>query len=491
MTRTRIVVVAVAAVATALLVTGLAGARTSSSTKAQAVSGTITFDGIWTSSSGQVQFQDVINAFEKLYPKVKVQYKPVGNNLPTVLATAVAGGHPPDMADIAQPGTIAQFAKEGKLKPITYAKSTMAKYFAPAWASLGTFSGKLYALPFKAANKSVVWYNVPAFRAAGVTPPKTFAQLLKDAQTIKSSGTPAYSIGGSDGWTLTDMFENIYLRTFGAAKYDQLSQHKIKWTDPSVATALKTMAKIVGDTSNIYGGTSGALQYGFNDSVTHAFSSPAKAAMVFEADFVGGVITSSTKAKPKTGFNTFTWPSITPGPDSSAVEIGGDLFVTFRDTPAIRAFVNFLATAPAAEAWAKQGGFGTGNKNVPASIYPDPITKATEAPISTALESGPGVIDGQVNVLKPVFAFAFVDEVMTPPTKSASNTIAAFGGVPNAFVTESLNPYWRAPLEPPARFDVSPRILPIVVRAVFTDGSVHLILCWLSALYFAAPNVRR
>ena len=34
--------------------------------------------------------------------------------------------------------------------------------------------------------------------------------------------------------------------------------------------------------------------------------------------------------------------------------------------------------------WAKQGGFGTGNKNVPASIYPDAITRATEAPISTA-----------------------------------------------------------------------------------------------------------
>ncbi len=148
--------------------------------------------------------------------------------------------------------------------------------FAPAWQQLGTYSGKLYALVFKAANKSVVWYNVPAFKAAGVTPPKTFAQLLKDAKTIKASGTPAYSIGGADGWTLTDMFENIYLRTFGAAKYDQLSQHKIKWTDPSVKTALTTMAKIVGDTSNIAGGTSGALQYGFNDSVTNAFAHAAE-----------------------------------------------------------------------------------------------------------------------------------------------------------------------------------------------------------------------
>jgi len=381
MNRTRIAVVAAAAVGVGLLAVTSTSAKTNGNA---AVKGTITFDGIWTSSSGQKQFQDVINAFQKLNPGVHVDYKPVGNNLPTVLATAVAGGHPPDMADIAQPGTIAQFAAEGKLKPITYASSVISANFAPAWKQLGTFDGKLYALVFKAANKSLVWYNVPAFKAAGVTPPKTFAQLLKDAQTIKASGTPAYSIGGSDGWTLTDMFENIYLRTFGPAKYDALSQHKIKWTDPSVTTALKTMAKIIGDTSNIYGGTSGALQYGFNDSVTNAFSSPAKAAMVFEADFVGGVITSSTKAKAGTGFNTFTWPSITPGPDASAVEIAGDLFVTFRDNPAIEAFVKYLATPQAAEIWAKQGGFGTGNKNVPPSIYPDPITRASEAPILTA-----------------------------------------------------------------------------------------------------------
>src|SRR5205814_2420904 len=193
---------------------------------------------------------------------------------PTVLATAVAGGHPPDMADIAQPGTVAQLAKQGKLKPITYAKSTIASNFAPAWQALGTYSGKLYALVFKAANKSVVWYNVPAFKNAGVTPPTTFSQLLTDAKTIKASGTPAYSIGGADGWTLTDMFENIYLRTFGAAKYNALSAHKIKWTDPSVITALKTMARIAGDTGNVYGGTSGALQFGFNDSVTNAFAQP-------------------------------------------------------------------------------------------------------------------------------------------------------------------------------------------------------------------------
>jgi ABC-type glycerol-3-phosphate transport system substrate-binding protein len=348
------------------------------------VSGTVTFDGIWTSSTGQKQFQAVIDGFNKLYPKVHVNYKAVGNNLPTVLSTAVAGGHPPDMADIAQPGTIQQFVTQGKLKPITYASSVMSQNFTSGWQQLGTFDGKLYALPFKAANKSLVWYNVPSFKAAGVQAPTTFSQLLTDAKTIKASGTPAYSIGGAEGWTLTDMFENIYLRTFGAAKYEQLSEHMLKWTDPSVKTALTTMAKILGDTSNIAGGTSGALQYSFNQSVTNAFASPPKAAMVFEADFVGGVISSSTKAKASTGFNTFVWPSITPGADAGAVEIAGDMMVAFRDTPAIEAFVKYLATPQAAEIWARQGGFGTGNKNVPASVYPDPITKAAEAPLLTA-----------------------------------------------------------------------------------------------------------
>src|SRR5436853_362110 len=76
------------------------------------------------------------------------------------------------------------------------------------------------------------------------------------------------------------------------------------------------------------------------------------------------------------------------------------------------------------------------------------VTKRSPA-ISTALALAPGVIDGNVNVLKPVFGFAFVDDVITPPTKSASNTIAALAGDEKAFVTESLKPYCRAPDVPP------------------------------------------
>ena len=137
----------VAVVALAIIVAAAFGGTSKGavkSTKAQAVNtgvkGKVSFDGIWTSSTGQKQFQGVIAGFHKLYPNVNVHYKPIGNNLPTVLATAVAGGHPPDMADIAQPGTIQQFVDQKKLKPITYAKSVMSQNFAPGWVTLGTFN---------------------------------------------------------------------------------------------------------------------------------------------------------------------------------------------------------------------------------------------------------------------------------------------------------------------------------------------------------------
>ena len=55
--------------------------------------------------------------------------------------------------------------------------------------------------------------------------------------------------------------------------------------------------------------------------------------------------------------------------------------VAFRDSPAIEAFVKYLATPQAAIIWAKQGGFGTGNHHVPASVYPDAITRAAEVPL--------------------------------------------------------------------------------------------------------------
>src|SRR5262245_30079268 len=360
---------------------GAASTAASSTAANTSVSGTVTFTGVWTGDE-QTNFQAVLDGFKKQYPNVTVKYTPAGDQLPTILATAVSGGKPPDMASVPQPGLMKDFQAKGALQPIDYAKDDVAQNFGDAITKLGTIDGKLYGFVFKAANKSTVWYNVPAFTDAGVQAPKTFDDLMTAAGTLQSSGVPAYSLGGADGWTLTDLFENIYLRQAGPDMYDKLSTHAIPWTDPSVTSALTEMAKVVGDTSNIAGGTSAALQNDFPTSVSEVFTQPPKAAMVFEGDFVARVIWSSTKAKPESGFNVFVFPLINNSPP--VVMGGGDTVITFKDTPAVEALVKYLTTPEAATIWAAKGGFSTANKNVDPSVYPDQITRDTASALATA-----------------------------------------------------------------------------------------------------------
>jgi ABC-type glycerol-3-phosphate transport system substrate-binding protein len=354
---------------------------TSTGAAKQNVKGSISVVGIWTAAE-QKNFQRVIDAFNKQYPDVKVKYNPAGDNTPTVLSTAISGGNPPDIASVGQPGLVKQFQEQGKLKPLEFARQDIESNFGGDIAKLGEIGGKLYSFIPKGANKSTVWYNVAAFKNAGVQAPKTWDDLLKDAKTIKASGTPAYSLAGADGWTLTDLFENVYIRQAGPDKYDQLSTHKIKWTDPSVKDALKTMAAIYSDTSNIVGGVSGALQTDFPTSVSKVFVDPAKAAMTMEGDFVPAVVAGKTKLKPGSGYNVFDFPSIN-GSQPTVVG-GGDSIIMFKDTPAGEAFVKFLASPDAGKVWVANGGVSSPNKNVPPSAYPDAITRATATKLAQA-----------------------------------------------------------------------------------------------------------
>ena len=341
--------------------------------------GNLAFVGIW-SGAERKNFERVLSGFHTRYPQVTVKYTSAGDNTPTVLSTSLAGGNPPDLAAVGQPGLVAQFARRHELKPIDFAKPVVAAHYSRSWIDLGTYSGHLYGLVFKGANKSTVWYSTAAFRNAGVTPPQTWAQLLATAKTLRASGIKAYSIAGADGWTLTDLMENLYLRQAGPAKYDQLADHEIKWTDPSVKATLRKMAQVFASADNIYGGRTGALQTDFPSSVNHVFSLPPKAAMVMEGDFVPGA--ASTQAEPVVDYDQFPFPSVAGS--KPAVVGGGDTVVMFRNSAAARALVTYLASPAAATIWAKQGGFSSPNRDVPATAYPDAVTRSTATALAHA-----------------------------------------------------------------------------------------------------------
>lgn len=327
---------------------------------------------VW-SGTEQARFEAVLDEFEKR-TGATVRFTSTGDDIAAVLTPRIAAGSPPDVAMLPQPGLLNDWVSNGSLKALnTDVQDEVKKNYSSDWQTLGTVNGSMYGVWFKAANKSTVWYDVKDFNNAGVKPPSTWDDFLKASQTIADSGVAPVSVGGADGWTLTDWFENVYLRTAGPEKYDQLSRHEIPWTDQSVTTALETLAQLWGKPTLLAGGTQGAVSTDFPTSVSKVFSDDGGAAMVYEGDFVAGVITGDLNKQLVTDANFFDFPSI--GGSAKSVVGGGDVAALLKDTPASQELMEFLASADAAEIWAKAGGFLSPNKNVDNAQYPDETSR--------------------------------------------------------------------------------------------------------------------
>jgi ABC-type glycerol-3-phosphate transport system substrate-binding protein len=343
------------------------------------VTGNVSMMAVWTGTE-QENFQAVIDAFNELYPNVTVKYTSGGDNLAPLLSTAVQGGNPPDIACIAQPGLMADFVSQGALQSIDDLREDIVDNFGEAVADVGAIDGTQYAVMWKASNKSTIWYNVADFEEAGVEPPETWDELNEVASTLKSAGITPYSVGVDVGWPITDLFENIYIRSAGQDMYDQLANHEIPWTDQSVKDALTLMQDVVGTSDDMVGGTSGALQTEMPASVANVFSDDPKGAMVIIGDFAPAQ--GEFTLEPVTGYNVFPFPSI-DGSAPAAVG-GGDLCVNFKQSEAATAFLQYLTTPEAAEIMVSRGGFTSPNRNVDEAAYADEITRATATGLTEA-----------------------------------------------------------------------------------------------------------
>jgi alpha-glucoside transport system substrate-binding protein len=330
---------------------------------------------VWSGVERQ-HFELVLRAFTR-QTGVSVTYTSAGYGVPAFLQTRLAQGRPPDVAFLPQPGLLHRYAAEHLLVPLNgVAGDAVAANYSQAWRQLGSVGGTLYGVWFKAANKSLIWYNEGVFEREGVAPPAGIDGLVSLAHALARSGMPAFAVGGQDGWTLADWFSNLYLRLAGPARYDLLAAHKIGWTDPSVIATLRLLARVL-DSRVIAGGPRGALSTSYPESVQLAFAARPAAAMVFEGDFVAGIISGATRAVLGVDADVFSFPAIgQPGP---LLVAGGDAAVLMRRSAAGEAFIRYLASPQAAAIWASRGGFVSPNINLGLSVYPDAISRSIAA----------------------------------------------------------------------------------------------------------------
>jgi alpha-glucoside transport system substrate-binding protein len=295
------------------------------------------------------------------------------DRLAELLAERLAAGRPPDLAFLPQPGLLRELARDGHLVPADDAtERAVRRQVSAVLRGHATDRGVLYGVWFKAANKSLVWYDVAAFERLGVAPPRDLDGLRALVARLGEEGVPAFAVAGRDGWTLTDWFENLFARRAGLAAYDALAGGRLAWTDPSVAAVLGELLDLLAPES-VAGGAEGALATGFADSVRQVFTPPARAAMVMEGDFVAGVVTSSTPAVLGVDADVFPFPA---GRDGETVVVGGgDVAVRLTASPAGAALQRYLTTTEAAAVWARHGGFVSPNVDLDPAVYPDDVSR--------------------------------------------------------------------------------------------------------------------
>ncbi len=195
---------------------------------------TLTVIGPWAGAEMEA-FMEVLKAFEKEYPNIKVEYR-------IYRAEDLASVAPPQFAAKMAPGDVIftawgwwakKMGEQGHLYDLSNLVNTdefMKGIFDPV-----TSNGKIYGLPFTAWAKPGFWYRKSFFEKYGLEPPKTWDEFLSLLDKLKNIlGGPPIVTGDGVGWPISDLVEHFII-TFGGPDLQlKLIKGEVKFTDPEV-----------------------------------------------------------------------------------------------------------------------------------------------------------------------------------------------------------------------------------------------------------------
>lgn len=347
---------------------------------------TLTVFGPWRGED-QDLFESVLNYF-RAATGATVNYSSSENYEQQIVIDTQAGS-PPDIAVLPQPGLIADLAAKGALTPLgPEVGAWLAENYAAgdSWVKLATYKGKdgqdaIYAFPYKIDVKSLVWYVPENFEDAGYEIPATMEDLKALTQQIVDDGGAPWCIGlgsgGATGWPATDWVEDMMLRVNAPEIYDQWVTNAIPFNDPQVIAAIEEFGWFARNDEFVDGGAQAVATTDFRDSPKGLFASPPKCYMHRQASFVPSFFPEGTEVGVDADF--FYLPA-DPAKDLGTPVLGaGTLAMITKDTPAARAFMEWLETPIAHEVWMAQSSFLTPFKSANVEAYAnEPMRKQGE-----------------------------------------------------------------------------------------------------------------
>jgi alpha-glucoside transport system substrate-binding protein len=340
-------------------------------------SGTVT---IWSSVDPPVQagLEKKLNAeLAASGSKIKIQWSTV-TNINQLIITKIQAGGLPDIAYIPQPGVVAQMESLGAAKPLNSVvdMSALQQDLVPGVLDAGTINGLLGS----ANVKGLVWYNKPAWDAAGWKIPTSIPQLMAlEAQMKAKGGTDPWCMGvgstGSNGWPATDWFETLMMKDYGPTVYNDWVTHKVKFVSPQVENVGSQFASMLFPAGDTYGGQSAIDSSQFGTAGNGLFTTPApKCWMYMQGSFITGFFPKNVQSSLDSSVGVFGFPPATAG-GQNPVEGGGDMITMLDTNPATEAVVKLLSQPQIGDDAAPSSSFISPYKNFNASLYPNTTTR--------------------------------------------------------------------------------------------------------------------
>jgi glucose/mannose transport system substrate-binding protein len=209
----------------------------------------------WAGPGEKDGLEAMIVDFKKNNPDVEFNNAAVaggaGSNAKTVLATRLQNNNPPDSYQVHAGLELASDIKAGKVEDITYLYDQQGwkDKFPKGLVDAITVNGKIYSVPVNIHRSNLLWYNPKILTSAGITaPPRTWAEFLTQAATLKAKNVTALSMG--PGWTQKHLLENVLLGELGVDRYNGLWNGKTDWKSAEVRAALTTFKSVL-DVSDI------------------------------------------------------------------------------------------------------------------------------------------------------------------------------------------------------------------------------------------------
>jgi alpha-glucoside transport system substrate-binding protein len=339
--------------------------------------GQVTIFSLWTGSEEEA-FKKVLTQFTE-ETGINTKYEAARDFLP-VIRTRLNAGNPPEVGILPRPGFVDELARDDALIPLEdlgLDVDTINENYSDTWKDLATFEDTTYGVVAKANSKSTVWYKPNSFQQNGFEVPKTWDQLEQIVQKYKSKGEVPWAVGaqGRDSsWTLTDWFEQIYVRTAGGDNYDKLFSGELPFNDATVKEALEIMLGQVNN-ENVLNGVDGALSLSFQDAITRVFGTNPQAEMHMLGGFTGGIaLGANPSLKPGETIDFFPFPTIKEENGDPLVG-SGDVAAAFVNNEDVAKLLEFLSTPEAGRTWVSTGAIVSPNKGVTDDAYPNDLVR--------------------------------------------------------------------------------------------------------------------